>query len=110
MVELFETTLKPQPEFENKMYDMIYQVAEKAQQDRDQLNDFPYLLSKSQLAKQVFNVSPQTLDTHIVSRPDFPKVNIGDRVLYPKDEVISWIKDHINITNDIASERKIFSL
>ncbi|ASK61389.1 DNA-binding protein [Virgibacillus phasianinus] len=107
---MFETTLKPQPEFENKMYDMMYQIAEKAQQDRDQLNDFPYLLSKTQLAKHVFNVSTQTLDAHIVRRSDFPKINVGDRVLYPKDDAIKWIKDHIDLTNDTTMERKLLSL
>lgn len=104
---MFETTLKPQPDFENKMYDIMYQIADKAQEDRDQLNDLPYLLSKSQLAAHVFNVSPQTLDSHILKRADFPKINIGERVLYPKGESIQWINRHIELTNNVAPKRKI---
>lgn len=104
---MFETILKPQPDFENKMYDIMFQVAEKAQQDHNQLNDLPYLLSKAQLAKHVFNVSPQTLDSHIVKRADFPKINVGDRILYPKDKAIEWINTHTQLSNDIAPERRL---
>lgn len=104
---MFETVLKPQPDFEAKIYDMMFQIAEKAMQDRDQLNDLPYLLSKAQLAKHIFNVSPQTLDAHIVKREDFPKIKIGERVLYPKDEAVKWIKDHIQLANSVAPERKV---
>ncbi|GAB2558412.1 helix-turn-helix transcriptional regulator [Gracilibacillus alcaliphilus] len=104
---MFETTLKPQPDFEAKMYDIMYQVAEKAQQDRDQLNELPYLLSKTQLAKHVFNVSPQTLDTHIIKRGDFPKLRVGERVLYPKDESIKWINEHLEFVDTLAPDRHI---
>lgn len=102
---MFETTLKPQPDFANKMYDIMFQIAEKAQADRDQLNDLPYLLSRAQLAKHVFNVSSQTLDAHIVRRADFPKINVGERVLYPKDKAIEWIQAHVELTNEVAPER-----
>jgi len=107
---LFETTLKPQPDFANKMYDIMFEIANKAIKDRDQLNDLPYLLSRAQLAKHVFNVSPQTLDNHIVKRADFPKIKVGERVLYPKDLVIKWIQEHVEVTNEVAPERIIGSL
>lgn len=103
---MFEATLKPEPDFETKLYDIMFQIAEKVQQDRDQLNALPYLLSKAQLAKHVFNVSPQTLDTHIVKRSDFPKINVGERVLYPKDKSIQWIQGHVELTNEVAPSRK----
>lgn len=102
---MFETTLKPQPDFANKMYDIMLEIANKAIEDRDQLNDLPYLLSRAQLAKHVFNVSSQTLDNHIVNRDDFPKMRVGERVLYPKDMAIKWIQAHTEVANEVAPER-----
>ena len=104
---MFETTLKPQPDFANKMYDIMFDIANKAQADRDQLNELPYLLSRAQLAKHIFNVSPQTLDAHIVKRSDFPKVRVGERVLFPKDEAIAWIQAHIEVVDEVAPERHL---
>lgn len=103
---MFETTLKPQPDFEHKMYDMIYKITEKVLEDRDKLNELPYLLSKAQLAKYIFNVDPQTLDAHIVKRADFPKIHIGSRVLYPKDKAIEWINNNVELSNQVAPDRK----
>lgn len=104
---MFETTLKPQPDFSNKMYDIMFEIANKAIEDRDKLHDLPYLLSRTQLAKYVFNVSPQTLDAHIVKRADFPKVRVGERVLFPKDEAIAWIQAHIEVADEVAPERHL---
>ena len=104
---MFETTLKPQPDFENKMYDIMFQIAEKAQNDRSQLNDLPYLLSKAQLAKHIFNVSTQTLDAHIIKRADYPKINVGERVLYPKDKALEWISKNMELTEVVAPSRNI---
>lgn len=93
---MFETTLKPQPDFENKMYDIMYQIAEKVSNDMKQENDLPYMLSKRMIAKEVFGgeISAQSLDTHILNRPDFPKVHIGNRVFYPRDDVLKWFRNH----------------
>ncbi|WP_153465042.1 DNA-binding protein [Sediminibacillus terrae] len=104
---MFKAELQPEPGFESKMYDIMFQIANKAQQDRDQLNDLPYLLSKEQLAKHVFNISPQSLRTHVLIRPDFPKVRIGERVLYPKDKAIEWITNHTEIADKYSPARKI---
>lgn len=104
---MFEATLKPQPDFTNKIYDIMFEIANKASEDRDKLNELPYLLSKAQLAKYVFNVSPQTLDAHIIHRADFPKIRIGERILFPKDKAIQWIQAHIDVANDVAPDRKI---
>jgi len=104
---MFETTLKPQPDFANKMYDIMFEIANKAIEDRDKLNELPYLLSRSQLARYIFNVSSQTLDAHIINRADFPKVRVGTRVLYPKDEAVKWIQAHIEVADEVAPERII---
>lgn len=65
------------------------------------------MYTRSDLA-ELFCVSVQSVDSHIVSKPDFPKVHIGNRVLYPHAEVMEWIKrntvqktipDFMNIRN-----------
>lgn len=77
---------------EAKMYKALMEMVAKAQEDTERVNQLPYLLNKTQLARDVFNVSAQTLETHIIRRDDFPKRFVGERVLYPKDLVIEWIK------------------
>lgn len=104
---MFEATLKPQPDFTNKIYDIMFEIANKAAEDRDKLNELPYLLSRVQLAKHVFNVSPQTLDAHIIHRADFPKIKVGERILFPKDKAIQWIQANLELSNKVAPERKL---
>jgi|GEM_PF-6006937 len=106
---MFDVTMKPDADFASKMYDIMFDIANKAMNDRDQINELPYLLSREQLAKHIFNVSSQTLENHIVHRPDFKKVQVGQRVLYPKDEAIKWIRKHTETVEKIAPN-KIFGI
>ncbi|MCP3028791.1 helix-turn-helix domain-containing protein [Halobacillus sp. A5] len=102
---MFEAKLQPEAEFNNKVYDIFYDIAKKAQEDVHKENELPYLLDRTKLAEYVFNVSVQSLDAHILKRKDFPKVHVGGRTLYPKDLVIKWIREHVDVTSNIAPER-----
>ncbi len=103
---MFEAKLQPEAEFNNKLYDIFYDIAKKAQEDVQTENDLPYLLDRTKLADQIFNVSVQSLDSHVLKRKDFPKVHVGGRILYPKDLVIKWIRDHVEVSDSIAPERE----
>lgn len=96
--------------FKNELYELIHTVSKQVIQDLNSLNDLPYMLSRAQLAKHVFNVSVPSLDAHIVRRTDFPKFQIGERVVYPKDDVILWIQKNIDVVERHAPDRKVFQL
>lgn len=98
---IFEATLKPQPDFESKLYDIIYQIAKKVADDRKKEVGIPIMLSKSGIAKWLFNneISAQSLDVHILQRPDFPKVHIGTRVFYPCEDVLQWFREHKEVAS-----------
>ncbi|UOR10284.1 DNA-binding protein [Halobacillus amylolyticus] len=103
---MFEAKLQPEADFNNKVYDIFYDIAKKAQEDASKETELPYLLDRTSLAECVFNVSVQSLDAHVLKREDFPKVKVGGRTLYPKDLVISWIRDHVEVSDHIAPKRK----
>ncbi|AKG05553.1 DNA-binding protein [Salimicrobium jeotgali] len=98
---MFKAELQPEVGFSDKIYDMFYEIAERAQADVQKESELPYLLNKKQLAEHIFNVSTQTLDAHIIHRSDFPKVRVGDRALYPKDEVKTWIRKNLDTTHKV---------
>lgn len=102
---MFEAKLQPEADFNNKVYDIFYDIAKKAQEDVRNENELPYLLDRTKLSEHVFNVSVQSLDAHILKRKDFPKVHVGGRTLYPKDLVIDWIRDNVDVSNKVAPER-----
>ncbi|MFG6117196.1 DNA-binding protein [Halobacillus sp. MO56] len=102
---MFEAKLQPEADFNNKVYDIFYEIAKKAQEDVQKETELPYLLDRNKLAKYVFNVSVQSLDAHILRRKDFPKVHVGGRTLYPKDLVINWIREHVEVSDQTAPER-----
>lgn len=102
---MFEAKLQPEADFNNKVYDIFYDIAKKAQEDVQKEAELPYLLDRTKLAEYVFNVSVQSLDAHILKREDFPKIHVGGRTLYPKDLVMSWIRDHVEISEKTAPER-----
>ena len=102
---MFEAKLQPESDFNNKVYDIFYDIAKKAQEDVQKEMELPYLLDRTKLAERVFNVSVQSLDAHILKRKDFPKVHVGGRTLYPKDLVITWIRNHVDVSDDIAPDR-----
>lgn len=52
------------------------------------------LLTKIELAKQVFGVSENTVED-IINEPGFPFVMIGKRKKYSVRAVDQWIEDHI---------------
>ncbi|SEI12951.1 hypothetical protein SAMN05192559_11620 [Halobacillus karajensis] len=103
---MFEAKLQPEADFNNKVYDIFYDIAKKAQEDVEREAELPYLLDRTKLAEYVFNVSVQSLDAHILKREDFPKIHVGGRTLYPKDLVMSWIRDHVEISEKTAPERR----
>ena len=103
---MFEAKLQPEADFNNKVYDIFYDIAKKAQEDVQKEAELPYLLDRTKLAEYIFNVSVQSLDAHILKREDFPKIHVGGRTLYPKDLVMSWIRNHVEISEKTAPERR----
>ncbi|MFK4463258.1 hypothetical protein ABIA49_002750 [Bacillus safensis] len=100
--ELFELTMKADSDsFRNNLYDLLQEVAASIIEDHKQENELPYMISKAQLAKHIFNVSSQTLDVHVINRPDFSKFKVGERILFPRDMVLDWIKKHIEVVEKI---------
>ncbi|UII58092.1 helix-turn-helix domain-containing protein (plasmid) [Cytobacillus spongiae] len=94
---MFEISMKTESDtFKQAMYDAVLEVMIQINEDKKLGNDLPVLLSKSQLAKHIFNVSPQTLDAHIIQREDFPKFKVGERLLFPRDMVMEWLRKNIN--------------
>lgn len=90
--------------FKQELYDIIHEVMKDVVEDRKQENDLPYMISRSQLAKHIFNVSPQTLDTHIIHRPDFPKFKAGERILFPRDMVLDWIRKNVEVVERMKGD------
>ncbi len=94
--------MKTVPEsFKQELHDILLEVVSSIVDERKQENELPYMLSKAQLAKHIFNVSPQTLDAHIIHRIDFPKFKAGERLLFPKDMVINWIRKNIDVVSNL---------
>lgn len=87
--------------FRRELYDLLQDVVLTIIEDMKKEDDLPYMLSKAQLAKHIFNVSPQTLDTHIINKPDFPKFKAGERILFPRDMVLKWIRKNIDEITEI---------
>lgn len=99
---MLEFSLKTIPEsLRKEIHDILSDVVESIIEERKQENDLPYMLSKAQMAKHIFNVSPQTLDAHIINCSDFPKFKIGERILFPRDQVIQWIRKNTEIVEKL---------
>lgn len=99
---MFELTMKADTDsFRDNLYDLLQEVAASIIEDHKQENELPYMISKAQLAKHIFNVSSQTLDAHEINRPDFPKFKIGERILFPRDMVLDWIRNHVEVVEKI---------
>lgn len=93
-------------QLKNELYDLIGGVMNNVVEDRKRENDLPYLLSKTQLSEHIFNVSIPSLENHILHRRGFPKFEIGGRTLYPRDEVIEWIRANSTTLAEIPQIRK----
>lgn len=90
---MFEFSLKTVPDsLRKEIHDILSDVVAAIVEEKKQEYDLPFMLSKAQMAEHIFNVSPQTLDAHIINRKDFPKLKIGERILFPRDQVIDWIR------------------
>lgn len=87
--------------FKQELYDLMQDIVLTIIEERKQENDLPFMLSKAQLAKHIFNVSPQTLDAHVINRKDFPKFKAGERILFPRDMVLEWIRKNVDVIGDI---------
>ncbi|MCC2931633.1 helix-turn-helix domain-containing protein [Bacillus sp. LBG-1-113] len=99
---MFELTMRADSDsFRNNLYDLLQEVATSIIEDNRNEHDLPYMISKAQLAKHIFNVSSQTLDAHIINRPDFPKLKVGERILFPRDMVLEWIRKNIDVVKAI---------
>lgn len=61
-------------------------------------DELPIMLSVSQVSK-VLGIS-RTNSYELVRSKGFPSMTIGSRIVVPKDEFISWIKNQIKETED----------
>lgn len=96
---MFEITMKTESDsLKSKLYDVIHEVMKEVVEDKKIENELPFLISKNQMAKSIFGVSPQTLDAHVICRPDFPKLKVGERILFPRDQVLDWIRSNAAAT------------
>ncbi|MGE6376572.1 helix-turn-helix domain-containing protein [Peribacillus muralis] len=103
---MFEFSLKTIPDsLRKEIHDILSDVVEAVIEERKQENDLPFMLSKAQMAKHIFNVSPQTLDAHVINRKDFPKFKAGERILFPRDMVLEWIRKNLDVMADIPSNQ-----
>lgn len=91
--------------FKRELYDVIHDVMNEVVEERKSENDLNPLISKQQLADRIFGVSPQTLDSHVIHRPDFPKIKIGERILFPRDLVIEWIRKNAQGLEKVAKKK-----
>ncbi|SFM28613.1 hypothetical protein SAMN04487943_11225 [Gracilibacillus orientalis] len=95
---MLEINMKVDPDaIKKELYDLLYDVVSDITEDHKQENELPFLLSKRELAEHIFNVSAQSLNNHILHREDFPKIHVGERVLYPRDQVKEWIHKNIEV-------------
>ncbi|ARW39027.1 DNA-binding protein [Bacillus amyloliquefaciens] len=85
----------------NNLYDLLQEVAASIIENNRKEHELPYMISKAQLAKYIFNVSSQTLDTHIINRQDFPKFKVGERILFPRDMALEWVRKNIEVVESI---------
>ena len=61
-------------------------------------DELPIMLSVSQVSK-VLGIS-RTNSYELVRSKGFPSITIGSRIVVPKDEFISWIKNQIKETEN----------
>ena len=61
-------------------------------------DELPIMLSVSQVSK-VLGIS-RTNSYELVRSKGFPSITIGSRIVVPKDEFISWIKNQIKEAED----------
>jgi hypothetical protein len=102
---MFEISLKTEGStFNSALYDVIHEVFLEVLDEKKQENDLPYMLNKTQLAKHIFNVSPQTLDVHIIPLKNFPKFKVGERILFPRDMVLDWVRNNTKFKNELIRE------
>lgn len=103
---MFKVNMEMESEpFIKELYSVMNELVTKIAEERKQENELPFLLSRTQLAKHIFNVSVQTLESHILYRTDFPKIHVGDRVLYPRDLVKEWIHNNLDKVVDMTPNR-----
>ena len=61
-------------------------------------DELPIMLSANQVAKAL-GIS-RTSSYELVRSKGFPSMTIGSRIVIPKEEFISWIKDQIKLSED----------
>lgn len=61
-------------------------------------DELPIMLSVNQVAKAL-GIS-RTSSYELVRSKGFPSMTIGSRIVVPKEEFISWIKDQIKLSED----------
>ena len=61
-------------------------------------DELPITLSVNQVAKAL-GIS-RTSSYELVRSKGFPAITIGSRIVVPKEEFISWIKDQIKLSED----------
>lgn len=61
-------------------------------------DELPIMLSVNQVAKAL-GIS-RTSSYELVRSKGFPSMTIGSRIVVPKEEFISWIKDQIELSED----------
>ena len=90
---MFQITMQTESDtFKAELYDVIHDVMNAVVAEKRRENELPPMISKQQMADHIFGVSPQTLDSHVIHRPDFPKLKVGERILFPRDQVLEWIR------------------
>ncbi|MEN3133806.1 DNA-binding protein [Bacillus albus] len=93
-----------QEELKQQFRMILFEIADELIEVKKQESDLPVLLNKSQLAKHIFNVSIKSLDTHVICRADFPKMKVGERILFPRDMVINWVVDHVEVMDKLQNK------
>ncbi|MED2763455.1 DNA-binding protein [Bacillus thuringiensis] len=96
-----------QEELKQQIRIVFFEIADELIGIKRRESNLPVLLNKSQLAEHIFNVSIQSLDTHVIYRPDFPKMKVGERILFPRDMVINWVMDHVELVNKVQDKKVI---
>ena len=71
-------------------------------------DELPIMLSVNQVAKAL-GIS-RTSSYELVRSKGFPAITIGSRIVVPKEEFISWIKDQIKWSEDKKWEKTFLQL
>lgn len=56
------------------------------------------LLTKKELCERILRCDIKTAEMHIINKPNFPYIWVGDKKRYPKNQVEEWIATNTHKT------------